>query len=70
MSQKRQKPYSFVLWAVPRFHRGGPVRGVSTTVSGTAGQISASERSVQDEDKAKPGTGPAGKAAPWRYAFS
>jgi hypothetical protein len=70
MSQIRQKPYSFVLWAIPRFHRGGPARGVSTTCSGTGGEISASERSVQDEDKAKPVTSPAGKAAPWRYAFS
>ncbi|HEY1856042.1 hypothetical protein [Acidocella sp.] len=68
MSQKRQKPYSFVLWAIPRFHRGGPARGVST--KGTGGEISASERSLQDEDKAKPVTRPAGKAAPWRYALS
>jgi hypothetical protein len=68
MSQTR---YSFVLWAIPRFHRSGPARVATPT---TNGEIAAPERSLADLDQVKPTTDPGGKVGlrsrAWRYAFS
>ena len=65
-----QNPYSFVLWAIPRFHRNGPAAVVATTANGT-GEISAPERSPRDEEKPQPASSPAGQSAGrWRYALS
>ncbi|HTJ91202.1 MAG TPA: hypothetical protein VL356_13630 [Acidocella sp.] len=63
-----QKSYSFVLWAIPRFHRTGPAR----VVTATSRDSLSSERRVREEEKA---TTVAGKNKPrraggWRYALS
>ena len=60
-----QKSYSFVLWAIPRFHRTGPVR----VVTAPSHDSLSSERRVREEDKA---TTVAGRSKPQRasYAFS
>ncbi len=62
-----QRSFNFVLWAIPRFHRTGPVPVVTTTSHDTREGIFPTERRVREEDKAK--------AAPrrthgWRYALS
>jgi hypothetical protein len=63
-----QKSNSFVLWAIPRFHRTNP----ACVVTATSHDSFSSERRVREEDKA---TTVAAKSKPrradgWRYALS
>ena len=53
-----KQSYSFVLWAIPRFHRTGPARVVTATSHDSQdwGSLSSKPR-AREEDKAPAITG-------------
>jgi hypothetical protein len=65
-----QQTSNFVLWAIPRFHRTGAARVVTTTSHDSREGVFSSERRVREEDKAKAVTSTTGNSTPRRYAFS
>jgi hypothetical protein len=65
-----QQSYDFVLWAVPRFHRAGPARVVTTTSHDSSAGVFSSEQRVREEDEATSVSATPRHASAWRYALS
>ena len=67
-----KQSYSFVLWAIPRFHRTGPARAVTVTPHDSRNASLSSEPRAREEDKAPAITGNRAlrRATGWRYAIS
>jgi hypothetical protein len=62
-----QKSYSFVLWAIPRFHRAGPARVVTAR---SHDSFSSERRRGEDKAITVAGKSKPRRASGWRYALS